>query len=355
VITYDGKAHTVEVTAKVDETGAATDATIKYAVVKAFIDEDGYGYCDAKGHAIDWDGSSYKYDLDKVEFTDAGRYIVFAELAKEGYTTKKQVAGVFRIDPIDTDGAVIYTLTQVMTYGDTGFVATTGDPELDKTIGLTTLDASKLGVGEYYLPMLVEFDHNYDVDVAYQEVKIEKRNAKVVLKSVTKTYDGKEIDPSTLYTIDGAVNNDNLNVIVNTEGDQKVAVEPGTYKLVATANNANYNIEIVPATLKINKIAQSVDSVSPLNKSFKASKKTKKLAKKKTFNLSATTSGDSNAKVTFAKTSGNKKIKVSSNGKVTVKKKLKKGTYKVKVTVTKAATAHYAAATKDVTVTIKIK
>ena len=57
----------------------------------------------------------------------------------------------------------------------------------------------------------------------------------------------------------------------------------------------------------------------------------------------------------FKKTSGNAKITIAKGGKVTVKKGLKKGTYKVKVKVTKAATANYKVKTVTKTLTIKVK
>jgi len=60
-------------------------------------------------------------------------------------------------------------------------------------------------------------------------------------------------------------------------------------------------------------------------------------------------------KVTYKKASGNAKITVSSAGKLTVKKGLKKGTYKIKVKVTAAGNTTYKAVTKTVTVTIKVK
>ena len=60
-------------------------------------------------------------------------------------------------------------------------------------------------------------------------------------------------------------------------------------------------------------------------------------------------------KVTFKKISGNKKIKVSSNGKVTVKKGLKKKTYKVKVQVADAGNAQFAPVSKTVTLKVKVK
>ena len=61
-------------------------------------------------------------------------------------------------------------------------------------------------------------------------------------------------------------------------------------------------------------------------------------------------------KVTYAKSSGNKKITINkTTGKITVKKGLKKGTYSVKVKVKMAGNAEYKAETKNVTVKIKVK
>ena len=50
-----------------------------------------------------------------------------------------------------------------------------------------------------------------------------------------------------------------------------------------------------------------------------------------------------------------KKIKMTSNGQITLKKKLKKGTYKLTVQVAAAGNSNYNAATKTVTVTVKVK
>ena len=61
-------------------------------------------------------------------------------------------------------------------------------------------------------------------------------------------------------------------------------------------------------------------------------------------------------KVTYKKSSGNSKISVNSKtGKITVKKGLKKGSYKIKVKVKAAGNATYKAKTKTVTLTIKVK
>ncbi|MBR3328016.1 MAG: hypothetical protein IKG22_11915 [Atopobiaceae bacterium] len=59
--------------------------------------------------------------------------------------------------------------------------------------------------------------------------------------------------------------------------------------------------------------------------------------------------------VGVAKKKFKKYFTVAQNGKITVKKKLKKGTYKVKINVTAAGNANYNALTKLVTVTVKVK
>jgi len=58
----------------------------------------------------------------------------------------------------------------------------------------------------------------------------------------------------------------------------------------------------------------------------------------------------------YAKKSGNKKISINkTTGKVTIKKGLKKGTYKVKVTVKAAGNGNYKPGTKTVIFKIKLK
>ena len=65
---------------------------------------------------------------------------------------------------------------------------------------------------------------------------------------------------------------------------------------------------------------------------------------------------DAKGTVTFKKIKGNKKITISSKGKVTVKKGLKKGKkYKVKVQARAEGTDKYLPKTKIVTLTIKVK
>ena len=68
------------------------------------------------------------------------------------------------------------------------------------------------------------------------------------------------------------------------------------------------------------------------------------------------TVSNAQGKVTYKKTSGSSKISINSKtGKITVKKGLKKGTYKIKVKVKAAGNETYKSKSKTVTLTIKIK
>lgn len=79
-------------------------------------------------------------------------------------------------------------------------------------------------------------------------------------------------------------------------------------------------------------------------------KKTQTIAQKNAFKITK-----AQGKVTYTKSGGEKKITVSKSGKLTVKKGLKKGSYKVKVKVKAAGNKSYKPSSKTATVTIKIK
>lgn len=82
----------------------------------------------------------------------------------------------------------------------------------------------------------------------------------------------------------------------------------------------------------------------------KLRKKNQLIAQKNAFSVN-----QAKGKVTYKKTSGNKKIAVSSAGKITVKKGLKKGTYKIKVKITAAGNSMYKSAAKTVKITVIVK
>ncbi len=93
-----------------------------------------------------------------------------------------------------------------------------------------------------------------------------------------------------------------------------------------------------------------------VTKKLKASKKTGKLAAKKTFKLKSLVKATSKfGALTFAKKKGSASIKVSKSGKITAKKGLKRGTYALKVKVSAAKTANWSAASKTVTVKVVVR
>ena len=129
------------------------------------------------------------------------------------------------------------------------------------------------------------------------------------------------------------------------------SVKPRVYRLgiaVKAAGDAFYQEKTVYKTVKIT--VKKVNTITVKSKTA-----TVKAGKKVTLKRSKVlTVKNAIGKVTYAKLSGNKKITVKSNGKVVVKKGLKKKkTYKVKVAVTAAGDSSYGP--KTVTKVFKVK
>lgn len=123
----------------------------------------------------------------------------------------------------------------------------------------------------------------------------------------------------------------------------------GTYYVrIAVACDDDYAQRAEITTLTITKKTQTITGVTSA-KTLKAKTLKKKAV---SFKISAKATA---GKVSFKKYSGNSKITVSSNGTVTAKKGLKKGTYKVRVTVSAASTSLYNSAKVTKTLTVKVK
>ena len=82
----------------------------------------------------------------------------------------------------------------------------------------------------------------------------------------------------------------------------------------------------------------------------KASKKKISIPAKQVFTVTG-----AQGKVSYKKDSGAKALKISKTGKITVAKGTKKGTYKMKVTVTASGDASFKEGSKTVTVKVKVK
>lgn len=136
------------------------------------------------------------------------------------------------------------------------------------------------------------------------------------------------------------------------------ATTEGTYYVYCKLPGVFY--EEVNLAVKVTVNKAEAKPVKPAKKAntLKASGKTVKVkTNKKTVIKKAKAFTIKNPKgtVTFKKIKGNKKITVTKKGKITVKKGLKKGTYKVKVKITAKGNSKYKSAVKTVTVKIKVK
>ena len=127
------------------------------------------------------------------------------------------------------------------------------------------------------------------------------------------------------------------------------AVIVGTCETYAGTATVTFNVKeaAAPTPEPAKAKAQKITGKNKITKNFKAKNLKKKAA---SFNIGA----KANTKLTYKVTKKNAKIKFK-NGKVTVKKGTKKGTYTIKVKITAKATDAYESATKTVTVTVKVK
>ena len=108
-------------------------------------------------------------------------------------------------------------------------------------------------------------------------------------------------------------------------------------------------------TQTIPKLAKKANPIAatPLKPSVKFSKLKKKNQSVAISKALKVTGAKGN--LSYAKAGGNKKISVAKSGKITIKKGLKKGTYKIKIKVTASGNAAYKAGSKTVTVAITVK
>lgn len=125
----------------------------------------------------------------------------------------------------------------------------------------------------------------------------------------------------------------------------------GTYTVKITGKSPYYG-EDTSTQVKVG----LKNTIKVKGKTLTVKAKAKKTKKKKTYKRAKAISvKKAKGSVTYKKVKGNKKITVASNGKVTVKKGLKRGTYKVKVSVTAAGNNQYFPLTKKVTFKVRVR
>lgn len=127
----------------------------------------------------------------------------------------------------------------------------------------------------------------------------------------------------------------------------------GSYESVIYCSVCGEEVSRTPITVP--QLEKNENTLYAKGKTVKVKKATVKKKSVKIKRAKAITVKNAVGALSFKKAKGNKKITVAKNGKITVKKGLKKGTYKVKIKVKAAGNASYKAATKTVTVKIKVK
>ena len=163
----------------------------------------------------------------------------------------------------------------------------------------------------------------------------------------SKTYTGKAIKPTVTVKYSGKTLKSGTDYTVSYKDNTKV----GTATVTITGKGSYSGTKKV--TFKINKAANPM--------TVKAKTKTVKYSDVKKKNVTVTKSdamtvSKAQGTVTYSKSSGDSKITIDKKtGKITVKKGLKNGTYKVKIKVKAAGNTNYKSLTKTVTVTIKVK
>lgn len=181
------------------------------------------------------------------------------------------------------------------------------------------------------------------------KVKDSIQDAKVVLSTTSFTYNAKVQKP-TIKTIGEKTLRMGTDYEAKWSNDS--SKDAGSYTITITGKGAYEGTTKV--TYKIVKASNplKLKGLTRVVKYSKVKRKTQTLKVGKVIKVTKKGEG----KLTYTKSSGNKKIKINKkNGKITIKKGLKKGTYKIKVKVKAAGNTNYNPITKTLKIKIKIR
>ena len=195
----------------------------------------------------------------------------------------------------------------------------------------------------YGYPGSAAEEHAKDYEIPFVKIEELINIKKATVSGIkSKTYTGKKLSQSPRVVLNGAVLQKNV--------DYKLTYADNRYAGTATVKITGIGKYggSIKKTFTIKKAANTL-TVKTKAVTAKASEKTV-ISKASAFTVSK-----AKGTVTYQKTKGNAGITVTSKGKITVKKGLKKGkTYSVSVKVTAAGTANYKKGSETVTLKIKI-
>ena len=246
-------------------------------------------------------------------------------------------------------------------YGDKAFSlgakASTALTYSSSNAKVATVDAKGTvtikGAGTATITITAKATSDYKAAKKTVTVKVAKASQSVTTSraSYQTTYGAKAFSLGAKAKTGLTYKSSNTKVAVVSKSGAVTIKGAGTAKItVSAASGTNYNPASKTVTVTVAKAAPAIRVKTTSKAVSYASVKKKNVA----FSLGA--SVNSKGRLTYAKASGNAKITVNrSTGSITVKKGLKKGTYKIKLKVSAAAKGNYKAASKVITVTVKVK
>lgn len=183
--------------------------------------------------------------------------------------------------------------------------------------------------------------------VSVEKFDTDLAHANVALDASLFTYDGRTKRPGVTVELGGST--------LGKDSDYSVTyannINPGTATVTVAGRGYYRGEQTVQFTIdKAGNTMKASGKKVTLRANANALQKKRTITKSRAFSVRG-----ANGVVRFAKKSGNKKISVSKTGKVTVKKGLKKGTYKVKVRVKAAGDTYHKSSAKTVTLTVKVR
>ena len=296
------------------------------------------------------DGNPYYYVTDNVMFSKK-TYGDFTVVRLECYPAQRQGKSYEIPDGVTNIGAGAFGLNTYLT--SVTIPASVQIIEADAIrdcINLNRIDFN--GTAEQWNAIDIWEGNEYLIDI--KNGAYDLTGAKVVLSASSLAYTGKVRKPA-IKTIGGNELEEGIDYTAKWSNASSKNV--GTYT-VTVQGTGRYRGS-AKATYKIVKAANPL-TIKPKTAAVKAKalkKKAQKLAVAKVLTFTKPGQGTVTYKLAgVTKPKFKKYFKVAAKtGKITIKKGLKKGTYKVKVKVTAAGNSNYNAVTKNVTFKVKVK
>ncbi len=299
-------------------------------------------------------------DLSKTTAADTAEDVNII-VSAAGYPELTFVYSPKASEVVLTDKTMVYTgeavsIDEAVVDGTTGAITYTYYSDEACTAEVAAADV--VNAGTYYVKASAAADDNYDsAESNVAVLKITRAAQKIKLTKKTAAYTGKviKIGAASGYSGTGKITYTYYTDKACTKTVKVSAVKnAGTYYVKAKiAADTNYKAATSSAVvLKITKAAQTL-KVTKATKTVSAAK-----VKKAAQTVKALTVKGAKTTVVYTRVASGSSAKLTVNkstGKITVKKGTAKGTYKIKVKVTAKAGTNYKAASKTVTVAVKVK